>query len=155
MAATSINPFDPRTGIRAFMAAHEFWYRTTNGLVGGWAGAPMLLLTTSGRKSGAARTTPLVFLRDGENLVVIASYGGSDTHPQWWLNLKANPAADVQVFAERRHVCAREAAGDERERLWSRVKAIYPIYRWYESRTSRQIPVVILEPSPEVREPAT
>jgi deazaflavin-dependent oxidoreductase (nitroreductase family) len=138
------NPLDPRNAVRLFTGIHEFWYRMTGGLVGGWAGAPMLLLTTTGRKSGAQRTTPLLFMRDGEDLVVIASYGGSDRHPDWWLNLRAHPDAEVQVFAERRLVHAEESAGEERARLWERVKRIYPIYRAYESRTSRQIPVVVL-----------
>jgi deazaflavin-dependent oxidoreductase (nitroreductase family) len=138
------NLFDPRAGIRLFTAAHEFWYRMTNGFVGGWAGAPMLLLTTSGRKSGEPRTTPLLFVRDGDDLVVIASYGGSDEHPQWWKNLRANPTAEVQAFAERRSVRAEAASGAERSRLWEKIKRQYPVYAWYESRTSREIPVVVL-----------
>lgn len=141
------NPLDPRNAFRLFTGIHEFWYRMTNGFVGGWAGAPMLLLTTTGRKSGAQRTTPLVFLRDGENLVIIASYGGADRHPDWWLNLRAHPDADVQVFADRRHIRAEEATGEERARLWQRITRTYPIYRMYESRTSRQIPVVVLRKS--------
>jgi deazaflavin-dependent oxidoreductase (nitroreductase family) len=144
MPDTQPNVLDPRPAFRLFTGIHEFWYRMTNGLVGGWAGAPMLLLTTTGRKSGAARTTPLVFLRDGEDLVVIASYGGAERHPDWWLNLRKHPEAEVQVFAERRHVRAEEASGDERARLWERITRTYPIYRFYESRTSRQIPVVVL-----------
>jgi deazaflavin-dependent oxidoreductase (nitroreductase family) len=140
---------DIRPGARMFMAAHEFWYRLTNGLIGGWAGAPMLLLTTTGRKSGQPRTTPLVYMPDGQDLIVIASYGGSDHHPQWWRNLQANPDAEVQVFAQRRRVRAHAATGEERTRLWNRVSTIYPIYRWYESRTSREIPVVVLRPGGE------
>jgi deazaflavin-dependent oxidoreductase (nitroreductase family) len=119
----------------------------TNGLVGGWAGAPMLLLTTTGRKSGEPRTTPLLFVRDGNDFVVIASYGGSDQHPQWWKNLVASPVAEVQAFAERRTVRAHAATGAERDRLWSDIKRRYPIYSWYESRTSRQIPVIVLRPT--------
>jgi deazaflavin-dependent oxidoreductase (nitroreductase family) len=127
-----------------FTSVHEFWYRMTGGLVGGWAGAPILLLTTKGRKSGASRTTPLLFLRDGADLVVIASYGGSDKHPQWWRNLLADPAAEARVFGERRKVRAEEASGEERARLWKRITRMYPVYRFYESRTSREIPVVVL-----------
>ncbi len=138
------NPLDPRNAFRLFTGVHEFWYRMTGGLVGGWAGAPMLLLTTTGRKSGAARTTPLLFLRDNDNLVVIASYGGADRHPDWWLNLRNHPDAEAQVFAERRLVRAEEVTGDERARLWERIARSYPIYRFYETRTSRQIPVVVL-----------
>jgi deazaflavin-dependent oxidoreductase (nitroreductase family) len=138
---------DIRPGARIFMAAHEFWYRLTNGMIGGWAGAPMLLLTTKGRKSGQPRTTPLLFMPDGENYIVIASYGGSDHDPQWWRNLQANPDAEVQVFSRRRQVRAEAATGEERTRLWNRVSTSYPIYRWYESRTSREIPVVVLRPT--------
>jgi deazaflavin-dependent oxidoreductase (nitroreductase family) len=107
----------------------------------------MLLLTTKGRKSGQPRTTPLVFMPDGENYIVIASYGGSDNDPQWWRNLKVDPNAEVQVFARRRTVRAEAASGEERTRLWNRISTIYPIYRWYESRTSREIPVVLLRPA--------
>lgn len=141
---TEPSPFDPRRATRMFTSVHEFWYRMTGGLVGGWAGAPILLLTTKGRKSGAPRTTPLLFLRDGADLVVIASYGGSDAHPQWWLNLVADPAAEVQVFGERRKIRAEAASGEERARLWKRITRRYPVYRFYESRTSREIPVVLL-----------
>jgi deazaflavin-dependent oxidoreductase (nitroreductase family) len=150
--------FDPRRATRAFTAAHEFWYRMTNGFVGGWAGAPILLLTTTGRKSGEPRTTPLLFVRDRngrdrdgrdrDDLIVIASYGGSDEHPQWWRNLLAKPEAEAQVFGERRDVVAHEATGDERQRLWRRITMLYPVYRFYESRTSREIPVVVLRPAP-------
>jgi deazaflavin-dependent oxidoreductase (nitroreductase family) len=145
--ASNTSTIDIRPGARIFMAAHEFWYRLTNGLIGGWAGAPMLLLTTTGRKSGQARTTPLVFMPDGENYVVIASYGGSERNPQWYRNLQADPNAEVQVFARRRAVRAEAASGEERTRLWNRVSTTYPIYRWYESRTSREIPVVVLKPA--------
>lgn len=136
--------FDPRRAVRAFTAAHEFWYRMTNGIVGGWAGAPILLLTTTGRETGEPRTTPLLFLRDGRDLIVIASYGGSEEHPQWWRNLLAHPEAEAQVFGERRRVVAHEAAGEERARLWRRITMLYPVYRFYESRTTRLIPVVVL-----------
>src|SRR3989304_626901 len=87
-----------RTLIRCVSATHRFWYRLTGGAIGGKLGkAPMLLLTTTGRKSGRLRTTPLLYLADGENMVVIASNGGSDRDPGWWVNLKHNPRAEVQV----------------------------------------------------------
>jgi deazaflavin-dependent oxidoreductase (nitroreductase family) len=147
MAETTTNLFDQRAALRLFTQAHEFWYRSTNGFIGGWAGAPMLLLTTRGRKSGEPRTTPLLFMQDGENYVVIASYGGSDEDPQWWRNLVADPHAEVQVFSRKLDVLAEAAESDERDRIWSRIKALYPIYRFYESRTSREIPVVVLRPA--------
>src|SRR3989304_3769840 len=89
--------------IKSWSAMHEFWYRISGGLIGGRFGrVRMLLLTTTGRKSGRRRTTPLLYLEDGGNLVVIASNGGNPTHPAWWLNLKSEPRAEVQVGRERR-----------------------------------------------------
>src|SRR3990172_32906 len=88
--------------IKTWSAMHEFWYRLSGGLIGGRFGrVRMLLLTTTGRKSGRPRTTPLLYLEDGGNLVVIASNGGNPNHPAWWLNLKSNPLAKVQVGRER------------------------------------------------------
>src|SRR6476660_5611933 len=107
--------FDPRPGMRLMTGLHEFWYRMTDGLVGGnFMGAPMLLLTTTGRKTGQKHTTPLVYLRDGDDVVVIASNGGSDKHPQWWLNLTADPRAEVQAGNKKSTVRADITRGDER-----------------------------------------
>lgn len=137
--------FDQRQGMKALTAIHEFWYRLTNGLIGGnILGAKVLLLTTTGRRSGRRFTTPLTYLEDGDNLVIIASNNGADADPDWWRNLKANPAAMVQLGARYRDVTAEAASGDERDRLWSKVTSRYPIYRDYERRTSRVIPVVVL-----------
>jgi deazaflavin-dependent oxidoreductase (nitroreductase family) len=108
----------------------------------------MLLLTTTGRKSGRRRTTPLLYLEDGGNLVVIASNGGNPTHPAWWLNLKSDPRAEVQVGRERRAVSAEEAEGEERERLWRAVVDVNRGYEGYQRSTTRRIPVVILRPQP-------
>ena len=124
---------------------HTALYRATGGLVGGWMVAPVLLLTTTGRRSGQPRTTPLTFFPDGENFIVIASYGGGPKHPAWWLNLKREPQAEVEVGPMRHAVRAREAEGEERERLWRRVTTWMPTYAWYQSRTERRIPVVVLE----------
>jgi F420H(2)-dependent quinone reductase len=132
---------------RTISGTHEFWYRMTGGLVGGSLGRlPVLLLTTTGRKSGKKRTTPLVYLADGDNLVIIASNGGSDQHPEWWLNLRANPNAEVQVGPDVKSVVAEKAEGTERERLWREVNELYAGYDEYQRSTKREIPVVVLRP---------
>ncbi|MDO8613458.1 MAG: nitroreductase family deazaflavin-dependent oxidoreductase [Dehalococcoidia bacterium] len=134
--------------IKSWSAMHEFWYRLTGGLIGGRFGrARMLLLTTTGRKSDRPRTTPLLYLEDGGNLVVIASNGGNPMHPAWWLNLKSDPRAEVQVGRERRTVSAEEAEGEERERLWRAVVDVNSGYEGYQKSTTRRIPVVILRPA--------
>ena len=108
------------------------------------SGAPVLLLTTTGRKSGKRRTTPLLYLRDGETIVIVASNGGRDVHPAWWLNLQTNPEADVQLGKARSPLIASNAAAEERARLWPLLVEMYPGYGDYQKRTKRQIPVVIL-----------
>ena len=133
--------------IKSWSAIHEFWYRLSGGLIGGRFGRiRMLLLTTTGRKSGRPRTTPLLYLEDGGNLVVIASNGGHPNHPAWWLNLMSDPHATVQVGRERRAVTAEEAEGEERERLWRAVVEVNRGYEGYQRSTSRRIPVVLLRP---------
>jgi deazaflavin-dependent oxidoreductase (nitroreductase family) len=134
--------------IKTWSAMHEFWYRLSGGLIGGRFGrVRMLLLTTTGRKSGRPRTTPLLYLEDDGNLVVIASNGGNPNHPAWWLNLKANTRAEVQVGRERRAVTAEEAEGETRERLWRAVVDVNRGYEGYQRSTSRRIPVVLLRPA--------
>jgi len=126
---------------------HTALYRVTRGKVGGtMLKVPILLLITRGRKSGKQRTTPLMFSRDGDNLVLIASVGGAPRNPAWYWNLQGGEA-EVQVGSERRRVRARDAEGDERERLWAQMVALYPNYAEYQKKTTRQIPVVVLEPS--------
>jgi deazaflavin-dependent oxidoreductase (nitroreductase family) len=126
---------------------HEFWYRLSGGWIGGRFGrAPILLLTTTGRKSGRKRTTPLVYLPDGDNMVIIASNGGSDRHPEWWLNLRSEPKAEVQVGRDVKSVVAEKAEGEERDRLWREVNEIYHGYDEYQRSTEREIPVVVLRP---------
>ena len=100
--------------------------------------------TTTGRKSGEERTVPLLYLRDGESFVVVGSNGGTSSHPAWWLNLKANPRATVEIGYCRLHVWAAEAGPSERERFWPELVAIYGGYESYRKRTDRKIPVVIL-----------
>ncbi len=106
---------------------------------------PVLLLTTTGRRSGRRRTVPLTYLEDARNLVLVASYGGSPTHPAWFLNLEANPEVEVQIGRERRTMRARRGTPEERARLWPRVVEAYDGYASYQRRTCREIPLAILE----------
>lgn len=123
-------------------------FRLTRGRLGGRvAGAPVLLLNHVGRKSGQKRTTPLLYLDDGDRLVIVASRGGSHATPAWWLNLQAEPRVTVELRGDRREVVARLATPEERAELWPRLNAMYSDYETYQGRTSREIPVVLLEPS--------
>jgi deazaflavin-dependent oxidoreductase (nitroreductase family) len=108
-------------------------------------GAPILLLTVTGRKSGKEYTTPLIFGEDGDSYVLVASQGGTPGHPDWYLNLAANPEVGLQVKADRFRARARTAEGDERERLWKAMNEIWPHYDEYQTKTTRQIPVVVLD----------
>jgi deazaflavin-dependent oxidoreductase (nitroreductase family) len=129
-------------------ATHNAVYRTSGGRIGGkFQGMPVLLLTTTGRKSGKSRTTPLLFVREGDNVIVVASNGGSDSFPSWWLNLRSNPAAEIEIGRERTRVTARKASAEERARLWPEFTSRYSGYAKYATRTERVIPVVILEPA--------
>jgi deazaflavin-dependent oxidoreductase (nitroreductase family) len=133
--------------IRGLSKAHVTVYRMTRGRVlGSVAGMPVLLLTTAGRRSGKARTTPLTFLRDGTDLVVIASNGGADRPPDWSLNLQQTPRAVVRIGTDKLVVTARPASEQERERLWVVITATYAGYARYQERTTRRIPVVLLTP---------
>jgi deazaflavin-dependent oxidoreductase (nitroreductase family) len=127
---------------------HTIAYRLSGGLLGSRipGGPPMLLLDHVGAKSGKKRTTPLVYLKDGDSVVIVASKGGSRRHPAWFHNLRANPETTVQVGSRRMPVTARVATPRQRSRLWPRVVALYRGYELYQKRTSRQIPLVILEP---------
>jgi deazaflavin-dependent oxidoreductase (nitroreductase family) len=129
-------------------ALHRFLYRASGGRIGGrlW-GLRVVLLTTTGRRTGKRRTVPLCSLRDGDDVVVIASFGGLDRPPAWLLNLEANPVAQLEDGRERRAVVARTASPDERARLWAKVTATAPGYLDYERRTDREIAVVILQPA--------
>jgi deazaflavin-dependent oxidoreductase (nitroreductase family) len=121
-------------------------YRLTGGKVANRMGkAPILLLTVAGRKSGKRRTTPLLHGRDGDNYVVIASMGGAPKHPAWYHNLEGQEA-EIQVGRKRLRVRARDAEGEERERLWALMVSLYPSYDDYQKKTERRIPVVVLEP---------
>jgi deazaflavin-dependent oxidoreductase (nitroreductase family) len=131
------------------MSALNTWvYRASGGRLGSrfLRGAPVLLLTTTGRKSGERRTTPLIYLEDGARLVLVASKGGSKRHPLWYRNLSADPDCEVQIGRERRKCRARTAGAPEKAALWPRLLELYPDYASYQARTRRDIPVVILEP---------
>jgi len=111
-------------------------------------GVPTLLLTTVGRKSGAKRRTALIYGRDTADYVVVASQGGRPQHPAWYLNLEANPEVELQVFDKVVPATARTVHGAERERLWALMRDIWPAYDTYQTRTDREIPVVVLTPHP-------
>jgi deazaflavin-dependent oxidoreductase (nitroreductase family) len=131
------------------MGVHTFLYRTTGGRLGhsfpGVRGK-MLLLDHVGAKSGAKRTSPLLYVEDGPDIVIVASKGGFPKHPAWFHNLMASPDTTVQVGSERRAVHARVATAEERDRLWAKAVEAYGGYEDYRARTDREIPLVVLEP---------
>jgi deazaflavin-dependent oxidoreductase (nitroreductase family) len=155
---TSNAPVDPTAWANAWKdAAARFWtglheaaFRASNGLLFNRLGAmPVLLLTTTGRKSGRRRSTMLtVPVRDGERLVLVASYGGDDRHPAWFLNLRDNPRVEVLMDGRTRGMRARVASREEKAALWPRVTAAAWNYAQYQRQTARDIPLVILEPDP-------
>ncbi len=136
--------------LRRLMGAHTHIYRLSNGVIGHrFPGAPpMLLLDHVGAKSGIKRTTPLVYVDDHPDVVLVASKGGHPRNPAWYHNLRANPDTTVQIGAERVRVHARVATPEERKRLWPKALATYSGYRGYQERTEREIPLVILERRP-------
>lgn len=135
------------TVMRLASVTHAFWYALTGGIVGARvSGAPVLLLTTTGRKSGRSRTTPLTYLRDGERYVIVASNGGNAQHPAWYFNLRATADVEVQIGREKRRAQAEVAGDEERARLWPLVVQMYSGYDEYQKETKRTIPVVILRP---------
>jgi deazaflavin-dependent oxidoreductase (nitroreductase family) len=127
-------------------AEHVRSYRETGGEVGhDWKGTQTLLLTTTGRRSGEPRTTPLIYGRDGDDVVIVASKGGAPEDPGWYRNLAADPEAELQIRDEVFRVRARDAEGEERERLWQLMVGHWPAYDTYQAGTERRIPVVVLE----------
>lgn len=133
--------------IRRASRLHSLIYRITRGRVGArLVRNDMLLLATAGAVTGRPHTVPLLYLSRGRDLVVIASYGGRPAHPQWYLNLLVEPEAVAQIGARKIDVTARTASDLERAELWERVVSAYDGYAQYQSRTERQIPIVILEP---------
>jgi len=128
---------------------HVRVYRETNGETGYmWNGAPILLLTTKGRKSGQPRTIAIIHTPLENGWAIVASKGGSPTHPAWYLNVLDDPNVEVQVKGDVFQATARTAEGEEREALWAASNRTWPKYDLYQSRTERKIPVVVLEPKP-------
>jgi deazaflavin-dependent oxidoreductase (nitroreductase family) len=153
--ARSVKPYtarQERLGRRFIRVIGRFniWlYRKSNGRLGakmpGYA-APICLLTTTGRRTGLARTSPLLYMPDGHNVVVVASQGGMSKHPEWYLNLVASPKVTVDIDGDARAMLAHTASAEERARLWPLLVAMYPPYEQYQQRTTREIPVVICSP---------
>ena len=132
--------------VELFWKIHPILYRWSGGrIAGNLLGMPVLLLTTTGRRTGTKRTNALTYFPKDNAFVVIASFLGEPKHPDWWLNLKANPNATVEVGRETIPVRAREADDPERETLWQAVVAKTPDYAEYSQRTTRRIPVIVLE----------
>lgn len=130
---------------RGFLRTAVWLYRRSGGKIGGrMFGAPLLLLTTTGRKSGRPWTVPLMYQTDGDGWVIIASNGGSPNHPAWWLNLRSRPEASVQIGRQTYNVAAVAAVGEDRQRLWLRMADMYKGYDGYAQKTTREIPVVML-----------
>ncbi|HWO16195.1 MAG TPA: nitroreductase family deazaflavin-dependent oxidoreductase [Solirubrobacterales bacterium] len=130
---------------------HVALYRRSGGRIGGhlpgWPAVPIALVDHTGARSGAKRTSPLMYLEDGDAIVVMASKAGQPTHPAWFHNLKANPDTTVQIGSEIREVCARVATDEERDRLWVKFVAMYPGSEFYRRNAKgRKIPIVILDP---------
>jgi F420H(2)-dependent quinone reductase len=127
--------------------SNAWLYKRTGGQLGAtFRSAPVALLTTIGRKTGHRRVHPLLYLRDGDRVIVVASRGGSDKSPMWYLNLKANAKVQVQIKSELLDLHARDANDEERERYWPRLVHMYPTYEDLQSWTNRLIPVVVCEP---------
>jgi deazaflavin-dependent oxidoreductase (nitroreductase family) len=133
--------------LRRLMGGHATVYRLTHGLIGHRipGGPPMLLLEHVGAKSGVKRTAPLVYVKDGDDIVLVASKGGNPKNPAWFHNLRANPETTVQIGSEKRPVRARVATDEERKRLWPKAVETYGGYAGYQKRTDRKIPLVVLE----------
>ena len=154
MAQQTLRPWTPGeekigTLVVKLMSRINVWlFRASGGRLGNrfFGGAPVLLLSTIGRRSRKPRTAPLIYLEDGDNLVLVASKGGMSQHPVWYLNLVAHSDVEVQIGSEVRKLRARTASDEEKTKLWPRLNAVYGHYDEYQARTDRNIPVVICEP---------
>jgi len=136
-----------RLAMKLGTTAHAGVYRATGGKLFGRMGkSPILLLNTVGRKTGKERTTPLLYVVDGEDFAIVASAGGAPKHPAWLLNLQANPETSIEVGGRKMCVRAEVATSEEKPRLWSKLTEMYSTYDDYQKKTDREIPVVILHP---------
>ncbi|MFB1294630.1 nitroreductase family deazaflavin-dependent oxidoreductase [Mycobacterium sp. pW049] len=144
------------TGIKWMSKLNTWAYKATGGRLGAkWRGGsnrfsappPVGILTTIGRKSGEPRESPLLFLREGNRIVLVASQGGRATNPMWYLNIQANPAVTFQYKSEKLKLVARDATDAERDQYWPKLDAIYPDFQNYRSYTDRKIPILICDPA--------
>lgn len=131
--------------IRLIGRIHRWLWSFTGRTFGNLMGkAPFLMLTTKGRKTGRARTTPVLYLQDGADFIIVASFGGNDMHPAWYLNLEHCPEAEVTMKSERRKVLARKVSAEDKKLIWPRLVELYPQFASYQRRTSREIPLMRL-----------
>jgi deazaflavin-dependent oxidoreductase (nitroreductase family) len=149
--ATPYTPTQERVArplIRVMSLLNTWVYRWSGGRVGGkfLRGAPVCLLTTTGRRSGQPRTTPLLYLERGDDVVLVASQGGMSKHPVWYLNLEKHPDVEIQIGAQTRRMRARRVAPEEKAALWPELVKMYPDYDDYQARTDRDIPVIVCSP---------
>jgi deazaflavin-dependent oxidoreductase (nitroreductase family) len=156
MAEKTVRPWtksEERFGsvaVQAMSRLNTWIYRWSGGKLGAkfMRGAPVFLLVTKGRKTGEPRTAPLIYLKDGDDYILVASKGGMSHHPAWYLNLEANPECEVEIGRRRHPMRARRVSDEEKAALWPRLLAIYPDYDDYQARTERNIPVLRLSPRP-------
>ena len=150
MAAKAPPAFPPPGTLKAKLVnlipkANVVVYRWSSGRIGGrMEDLPVLILHTLGRKTGKPRQTPLLYIQDGDDYVVVGSRGGSDAPPAWWLNLQARSEATVELKGSKHPVSARQATAEEKARYWPRLTAGYPFYNDYQARTERELPVIVL-----------
>jgi deazaflavin-dependent oxidoreductase (nitroreductase family) len=146
MAGTVRNSRPLKLAMKYFARGHIWAYQRTDGRIGHrllWF--PAALITTTGRKSGQPRTTPTLYLRDGDRVILPASFGGRDADPAWYRNLKSNPKVHVQIRGEHLDLIARDATDDERKLYWRKLTRIYPPYQGYREASDRVIPLVVCE----------
>jgi deazaflavin-dependent oxidoreductase (nitroreductase family) len=141
MAQTKVN----KTAVRIFTGLHGAVYKLSGGRIAGSQGGRIIVLGTTGRKTGKRRERPLISGDHPDGWVVVASFSGHDQHPAWYLNLQANPSATVQIGSDKHDVTARDTEGDERKELWDQMVGLYADYDEYQKVTEREIPVVVLE----------
>ncbi len=138
-------------GLRAvnvFTKLHVLAHRVTRGRIGGtMQGAPVCILHTVGRKSGKQRETPLFYLADGQDLIIVASAGGREAAPAWWLNLQAMDTAEVEIKGKRTRMKPRRASAEEKAAYWPKLNAMYEHYEGYQERTARDIAVIVMSPA--------